>query len=163
MAKNVKLTKKPQNALLHSNYVFMPIWVEIAQNSTKTFKNGQIRSKTSKWLKNLKMVYCTQITFLCPFELQLLKTQLKRLKMIENVKITWKPENCLLHSNYVSMPICVEIAQNSNKTTQNCQIWQKMSKWPKNLKMVYCTQSTFLCPFVSKSLKFQLIRLKMVK
>ena len=83
LAKNVEMTQKPQNGLLHSNYVFMLIWVEIAQNSTKTFKNGQIWSKTSKWLKNLKMVYCTQITFLCQFESKSLKTYLKWLKMVK--------------------------------------------------------------------------------
>ena len=205
MAKNVKMTQKPQNGLLHSNYVFMPIWVEFSQNSNKTILNGQIRPKTSKWLlnlemvyctqilflcpfeskslethlkrlkmvkyglkrqndqKNLKMVYCTQITFLCQFELKSLKTQLKRLKMIENVKITWKPQNGLLQSNYVFMPMWVEIAQNSTDSTQNGQIWPKTSKWPKKLKMVYCLQFAFLCPFESKSLKTQLNWLKVVK
>ena len=45
------MTLKPRNGLLHPNFVFMPIWVEIARNSSKTLKNGQIWSKTSKWPK----------------------------------------------------------------------------------------------------------------
>ena len=74
-----------------------------------------------------------------------------------------KPKNDQMTSNYVFMPILVEIAQNSTKTIQNYQIWPETSKWPKNLKMVYCTQVTFLCPFESKSLKTHIKRLKMVK
>ena len=48
MAKNVKMTRKPQNDQMTSNNVFMPISVKIAPNATKMTQNGQIGPKTSK-------------------------------------------------------------------------------------------------------------------